>query len=769
MLGELVRRRVPQIVGLYLVGSWGFVEFVDWAVAQYVLSLHITNFVVSLLLLLLPSVLLLAWRYGAPGDDRWTRTESIAIPLNLVLAAAVLYLGFRGTPLGAATTTVVVEDESGNAVERVIPRNDFRRSIASFFFDNETGDTTLDWLRYGLPIATEFDLVQDMFISGTSPWPRYGLLRELEEAGFPDGVGVPLALKRKLAADRHLDVFLTGSLVRADSGLVVQSELYDAQRGRLVARHTFSASDPFELADRLSEQLKRDLELPTLQIEEARDLPVSEILTNSVSAFRQYVLGFRSLMDPDIDAAERWLTGAVAEDPSFAMAQWNLAISYYLLNRPEEAAAAAQSAQRYLYKLPERVQFQVRAWDYQLFQQKPEQAFRITRYWVELYPRDIEGRKQLAQLLAERGQWEDQIAQLEEILSIDPTQYEQLQQIGRIYEEQAQYETALGYFERYAELFPADDQSFVAIGDLGRRTGEHERARSAYERALLIEPGAVQVMLSLGRIELDLGAFETARGWADEAMAASRGPEDRYRVYGFEQTMYYRQGLFERLEESYRKRLAAAAEFMIPVGVAWELAESEALRYAHDAGREAFAFRQLDSLRAELPPPFDDAYGAFYGTVIAESGDMEGAQAEFERARSGFTALGNELALGVFAAYESGLVSEQEGDYESAVASYRQTASLYPPELLFAVATGRSQRKLGELEAAEATLQSALGVVPADAKIRYELALVYEDMGRAADAIEQLQAAADVWKSADPAYLPAQKVRAKLRQLGASG
>ena len=31
MLGELVRRRVPQIVGLYLVGSWGFVEFVDWA------------------------------------------------------------------------------------------------------------------------------------------------------------------------------------------------------------------------------------------------------------------------------------------------------------------------------------------------------------------------------------------------------------------------------------------------------------------------------------------------------------------------------------------------------------------------------------------------------------------------------------------------------------------------------------------------------------------------------------------------------------------
>lgn len=73
MIRELLRRRVPQFVGLYLVGSWGFIEFVDWAVEQYVLSPQITNFVVALLLLLLPSVLLLAWRFGAPGDDHWTR------------------------------------------------------------------------------------------------------------------------------------------------------------------------------------------------------------------------------------------------------------------------------------------------------------------------------------------------------------------------------------------------------------------------------------------------------------------------------------------------------------------------------------------------------------------------------------------------------------------------------------------------------------------------------------------------------------------------
>jgi tetratricopeptide (TPR) repeat protein len=63
--------------------------------------------------------------------------------------------------------------------------------------------------------------------------------------------------------------------------------------------------------------------------------------------------------------------------------------------------------------------------------------------------------------------------------------------------------------------------------------------------------------------------------------------------------------------------------------------------------------------------------------------------------------------------------------------------------------------------------QSVLKVVPADAKVRYELALVYEDMGQAADAIEQLQAAAEIWKNADPEFRPAQRVQRKLAELQA--
>jgi hypothetical protein len=38
-------------------------------------------------------------------------------------------------------------------------------------------------------------------------------------------------------------------------------------------------------------------------------------------------------------------------------------------------------------------------------------------------------------------------------------------------------------------------------------------------------------------------------------------------------------------------------------------------------------------------------------------------------------------------------------------------------------------------------------------------------MGRTDDAIEQLQAVLEIWKDADPEYIPAQEARAKLAEL----
>ncbi len=305
LMSELLARRVPQFMGLYLAGSWAFVEFLDWAVEQFVLSPHITSFAFLLLLLLLPSVVMVTWRHGTPGQDSWGRIEAIGIPLNLIFAATLLYFGFSGKDLGAATTTVVVEDEAGNEIERQVPKQEFRKKVAIFFFDNESGDEALDWLSYGAALALQVDPAQQMFVISTSPLDgqESGMLLDLQEAGFADGVGVPLTLMREIADTRHLECFERGSFTRSDSGIARESELYNTRRGKLLDRRTFTGADPLDLIDQMSEQLGRDLDVPAYKIEESPDLPLSELLTDSPRAFELAAVGFHRISAGDMSGS----------------------------------------------------------------------------------------------------------------------------------------------------------------------------------------------------------------------------------------------------------------------------------------------------------------------------------------------------------------------------------------------------------------------------------------------------------------------------------
>ncbi len=809
LIHEIHRRSLWQVLGIYVVGGWIVLQVVDTLAGALKLPDWASPMALVLLIIGLPIVLATAFVQEGVGSSLppaakdaadETASDEGAVPApepsmshrlltwrNAIaggIGVFLLLFGFAGLyvvvqdrghsfnplnqePLNAATTTVTVEDTAGNTFEREIPRDEFRRSVAMFAFDNESADTAVNWIRFGLPDATQIDLYQDMFIRVVSSTGmnsnNAGMGRELREAGFEDGLGAPLALKRKLAQDRHLDVLLTGSILRAASGLVVETELYDVPRGPLIARHTTSGAAPFEVADQLSDQLKRDLELPALQLEEAEDLPVAEILTSSVSAFRSFVLGMRYDAASEMEEAETWLAGAVEEDPTFALAQIGLGEVLYFLNRPEEAANAMQAAREHMYRLPERVRLQIRTGDYLLFQQNPEMAFKTARYLIELYPQDIDGREQLANLYSMRGEWQEEVGQLEAILALDPTRYDLLQRIGGIYEKQGQHEEALVHFGRYTELFPNDHEAFVAIGRQHRLMGEHDRARSAFERALLIEPEDVSVLRAMLRLERDLGDFEKAQEWSDQALAASRGPEDLSEVYDFLETLYYRQGQFERVEETYWKLVEAQAD-ELPVNAAFNLSQMLALQRAHEIGREAWAFGQLDSLQALMPSPFNDVHGVLYAIALAESGEVERAGIELERGKEGLASLGLE-ALNGWAAHATGLILEHQGDCRSAAESYKQAVSADPLLFEARAALGRCQSRLGELEKAEATFQRLLESVPADAKVRYELALVYEGLGRRANAIEQLRIATDVWKNADPDYIPAQEARTKLREL----
>ena len=90
---ELLNRRVPQILGSYLVAGTSLILFIEYLVDKYQFPSHYPTLSLFALFGILPSVVILSYFHGAPGKDEWTKVEKIGIPINVLFITCVLFFG----------------------------------------------------------------------------------------------------------------------------------------------------------------------------------------------------------------------------------------------------------------------------------------------------------------------------------------------------------------------------------------------------------------------------------------------------------------------------------------------------------------------------------------------------------------------------------------------------------------------------------------------------------------------------------------------------
>ncbi len=156
---------------------------------------------------------------------------------------------FQGRDLGATTTTVNIVDEEGQQIERLIPKSEFRKKVAVFSLENESGNTTLDWLTHALPDMLSYDLRQDIYLNITTV---YNFYEDLRDAGYQEGIRVPMTLKKKIAADHYMDYFTVGKILEQDGQPSIQISLHNTRTTKLLAENTFIGKDIFALVDEMA-------------------------------------------------------------------------------------------------------------------------------------------------------------------------------------------------------------------------------------------------------------------------------------------------------------------------------------------------------------------------------------------------------------------------------------------------------------------------------------------------------------------------------------
>ncbi|MCY4573689.1 MAG: tetratricopeptide repeat protein [Gemmatimonadetes bacterium] len=760
LVRTLFERRIPHILALYVGASWGIIEFVNFAVDEFLLSPHWTRVALVAVLLLLPTVFMLAWFHGKPGKDadEMPRAEKIGIPVNLVLCAGVLWLLFGGEDLGAATTSVTVETEDGELVEREVAKAEFRKRTILFPLDLGDGlGEDESWLAYAVPGAIEYDLSPDEFFE---PIPAFVLRDRLEGLGFPDLLGVPTALKRELSDEVFAEFFGAGEIERVDGRYRITLRLHEVGDGSVAGEIVQEGTDLLTLVDEMSVPIKNVLGIP--EREGIEDLPVRDWLSEDFEAVAEYYRGTAAMfVDQDLDGGIRLLTSATTRDPTFTAAQFTRYLLLLNASRLEEAMIPLQTSMANLYRLPERHRFIVKA-EYYFLAQDVAKAAAVVEMWVELHPNDAQALRYRLIVQQGRGDSEGMLATLTALRGLDPRDGSVLLQIAGVQEELGDNNAALGALAEYVDAFPEDETGYVRLASLERRLGRHADARESLERAILINPLSSRVTAALAVLDLYAGNFAEARAGYERALELARTSAERAQVLdGLKGYHVFRGEVGEAIRAA-NAWVEEASSYMSPIVLAQERIGD--LYIYNAAGREVAA-GFLDEMKAQIPAPLDDYLMPYLeSSAFAEWGDLEAAREAHGRAVEMAEAMQFGQILEDLQRIRA-RIDELAGDYESAIDGYRAALGA-DPGVRLRRALGRTLYKAGRMDEAEAELREALVPVPANPSTRFELALVLEAKGDMEGAVEHLRTALAAWESADEDYGPAASARAKLEELG---
>ena len=762
---HLIERRVPHILAIYAGVSWGLVEFTAFAADEFLLSSNWTRMVLVTLLLMLPSVVMLAWFHGKPGKDRdsLAPAERIGIPANVILCAAALWVLFGGDDPGLATNRVTVETEEGDTITRDVVRDEYRKPTALFPFapGPGIGEDEL-WVSYAVPEALALDLMADEFFA---PIATYWFEETAKARGFASLAEAPLVFKRELAQESYAAFMAVGEIDRVDDRYRVTLRMYRIGDASLAAETTHEGTDLLALVDSMSGPVKTALEIPAR--EGIEDLPVRGRLSENDAAVEAFFKGLlRRYAWSDREAAIEYLNTATTLDPTFTVAQYMLSeVVEVFGDGATDPLTPLVAAMENLYRMPERYGFRVRA-DYYRLTGERDRAQAVGEMWVELYPNDLHALRNQSALQRLAGDWGGMLATLDVIQRLNPLDGSVFISKAWAQQELGNDDQASALLTEYTERFPGEVRGYIRLADLHRGKGLHEKVREYLERLSVLEPLETGWTLQLAALDLDVGRLDEARARYERVLDQARTPVTRARARVGLGEYHRRRGEIADAIRSFDVGMEGQDDYrrwisIVPGGV-------EGILVYLEAGRADRVTALIEDWRAAFPPGERwDVDVSRLRLTLRLALKVEGVDAALEAHRQAsevVEGVGSEHYRAVLLG-DLGLIRERAGDHAGAAESFRAAIALRP-EAAYYRGAGRALRLAARLDEAAVELQEALRLIPADPRAHMEMALVLEAKGDIGGAVEHRRSALAVWENADADFEPAREARVKLAELG---
>jgi TolB-like protein/tetratricopeptide (TPR) repeat protein len=514
-LGELNRRKVYRLAGVYVIGGWFLLQVADALLNLIDAPDGAFRMIALVLVLAFPLALVLAWVYDiTPEGVVRTKSQEAVAPeaaagwnwrwldyaIIVVLLAILVY--------------VLVPDrkahDGGMAQSiAVLPFADLSPGANNRHFSDGLTEALMDSLARipGLQVA-----------SRTSSF------------AFRD----PGPSVRDVAVSLNVSNLLEGSVRKAGNQLKVNVRLVDGVSGRRLWSETFDASmeDIFAVQETIARGIADALKIRLLGGELLVPIP-----TRDLGAYEEYLRGRNQLRGDgtmaSLDQALVHFEAALEIDPQFTLALAGICTAHwekYGITRDallgEQAIGACREAER---RLDSTVEVLVALGGLYRSTGELTQSLEILQEALAVNPNDADVHAGLGETLRASGDLDAAALHHRRAIELDPAFWRHHWELGAVLTENGQPGEAVAYFNRAIRLQPDSPAPYYSLGAAYFLMGEFLKAADAFRESIRRNPNP-QAYANSGTLYFYAGDYVQAEEMFQQAAALSPGD---YRYHAF--------------------------------------------------------------------------------------------------------------------------------------------------------------------------------------------------------------------------------------------
>jgi tetratricopeptide (TPR) repeat protein len=425
-------------------------------------------------------------------------------------------------------------------------------SLAVVYFENNSGDESLDNWRSALSELLTIDLSQSKYLHVLRSDEIYGIFKKLnllEAKKYSTGD------LKEIAKTGRVNRILKGSYIKAGDDFVITAILIDADNGETISSLSVKAEGEkniFPKVDQLTKKIKLKLNMPSTRIAADIDREIENITTAYPGAMKFYNRGLNLSHRGEHRKSIPLFKEAVSIDPGFAMAYLAIADAYQSLALNDQGKKYLEKAVALSHRLPEREYLFIKGFLYEQSVKTYDKAVEVYQRLRTLYPDELRWKYALARMYNILGEWDKVIELYEGDMKNKVKSKKSLISLAYAYRCKGLYDKSLEALEycleyfprdisvrrelifvytfmrkfdralREAEKFTIDSNDLVGAsywslhwtrGDLYFLTGDLKKAEQEFKRLMLSKEPAIQSLAHgrLGYLDLMQGKIEKAK------------------------------------------------------------------------------------------------------------------------------------------------------------------------------------------------------------------------------------------------------------------